>query len=165
MAYQNLANAQAQGLAKITSNNEVYLGVDHQTVLKGSGFAGRNSIRLESTASYKHGLIVARFSHLPANKCGSWPSFWTLGDNWPSGGEIDVYEGWNNILDNQPAFHVGSSSQFGQCNLQSAGQSAPVVTPNCDNTFQSPPSQYLNQGCTTTDSTGPWASPSGGTCK
>ncbi|EHK45153.1 glycoside hydrolase family 16 protein, partial [Trichoderma atroviride IMI 206040] len=163
VVYQNLANAQAQGLAKITSNNEVYLGVDHQTVLKGSGFAGRNSIRLESTNSYKHGLIVARFSHLPANKCGSWPSFWTLGDNWPSGGEIDVYEGWNNILDNQPAFHVGSSSQFGQCTLQSAGQSAPVVTPNCDNTFQSPPSQYLNQGCTTTDSTGPWASPSGGT--
>ncbi|PNP53077.1 hypothetical protein THARTR1_06287 [Trichoderma harzianum] len=163
VVYQNQANAQAQGLAKITSNNEVYLGVDTKTVLKGSGFPGRNSIRLESKASYKHGLIVARFSHLPTNKCGSWPSFWTLGDSWPNDGEIDVYEGWNNIVQNQPAFHVGDTKTFGQCILENASQTASVATSNCDNTFQSPPSQYLNQGCTANDNKGPWASSSGGT--
>ncbi|EHK26304.1 glycoside hydrolase family 16 protein, partial [Trichoderma virens Gv29-8] len=163
VVYQNQANAKAQGLAKITSNNEVYLGVDHTTVLKGSGYPGRNSLRLESKTSYKHGLIVARFTHLPANKCGSWPSFWTLGDSWPNGGEIDVYEGWNNIVQNQPAFHVGDSKTFGQCLLQGAGQTAPVATGNCDNTFQNPPNQYLNQGCTANDAKGPWASASGGT--
>ncbi|PKK46102.1 hypothetical protein CI102_10515 [Trichoderma harzianum] len=163
VVYQDQANAQAQGLAKITSNNEVYLGVDTKTVLKGAGFPGRNSIRLESKASYKHGLIVARFSHLPTNKCGSWPSFWTLGDSWPNDGEIDVYEGWNNIVQNQPAFHVGDTKTFGQCILENAGQTASVATPNCDNTFQSPPSQYLNQGCTANDNKGPWASSSGGT--
>ncbi|KAK1253629.1 hypothetical protein MKX07_001706 [Trichoderma sp. CBMAI-0711] len=163
VVYQNQANAVSQGLAKITSNNEVYLGVDHSTVLKGAGFPGRNSLRLESKASYKHGLIVARFTHLPANRCGSWPSFWTLGDSWPNDGEIDVYEGWNNIVNNQPAFHVGDTKTFGQCILESAGQTAPVATSNCDNTFQSPPTQFLNQGCTATDGNGPWASSNGGT--
>ncbi|KAL7936945.1 glycoside hydrolase family 16 protein [Trichoderma chlorosporum] len=163
VVYQNKANAQAQGLAKITSNNEVFLGVDSTTVLKGSGYAGRNSFRIESTASYQHGLIVARFTHLPANKCGSWPSFWTVGESWPNDGEIDVYEGWNNIVQNQPAFHVGSSKSYGQCTLDNTNQTAPVATSNCDNTFQSPPSQYLNQGCTANDANGPWASSSGGT--
>ncbi|KAL6873334.1 concanavalin A-like lectin/glucanase domain-containing protein [Trichoderma longibrachiatum] len=163
VVYQNQANAVSQGLAKITDNNEVYLGVDHSTVLKGAGFPGRNSLRLESKASYKHGLIVARFTHLPANRCGSWPSFWTLGDSWPNDGEIDVYEGWNNIVNNQPAFHVGDTKTFGQCILESAGQTAPVATGNCDNSFQSPPTQFLNQGCTATDGNGPWASSNGGT--
>ncbi|KAL7814685.1 glycoside hydrolase family 16 protein [Trichoderma aethiopicum] len=163
VVYQNQANAVSQGLAKITENNEVYLGVDHSTVLKGAGFPGRNSLRLESKASYKHGLIVARFTHLPANRCGSWPSFWTLGDSWPNDGEIDVYEGWNNIVNNQPAFHVGDTKTFGQCILESAGQTAPVATGNCDNSFQSPPTQFLNQGCTATDGNGPWASSNGGT--
>lgn len=88
-----------------------------------------------------------------------------LGADWPNGGEVDMYEGWNNVDFNQPALHTGSSAKYGQCLLDGAGQSSSVLTKNCDNTFQSPPSQYLNQGCTAAERNAVWGNPSGGTCK
>ncbi|KAK5987219.1 putative endo-1,3(4)-beta-glucanase [Cladobotryum mycophilum] len=162
VVYQGRDQALAQGLVAVR-NNEVYVGVDHTTVLRGPGYPGRNSVRLESKASYKRGLIVARFTHLPFNRCGTWPSFWTLGNNWPGDGEIDLYEGWNDYIHNAPALHVGNSTQFGACRLDGANQTSPVQTSNCDNTYQNPPQQYLNQGCTAAEYNSPWASSSGGT--
>lgn len=54
--------------------DEVYIGVDTNTTLRGSGYPGRNSVRIESKARFNHGLIVSRFTHLPDNKCGVWPA-------------------------------------------------------------------------------------------
>ena len=54
--------------------DEMYLGVDHKTKLNGAGYPGRNSVRIESQQEYNHGLFIARFSHLPDNKCGAWPA-------------------------------------------------------------------------------------------
>ena len=73
MRYLNKQDALAQGIAAY-QGNEVYLGVDHKTVLAGAGSPGRASFRLESKEEFKHGLIVARFTHLPRNTCGSWPA-------------------------------------------------------------------------------------------
>lgn len=71
--YQGLNNALDQGIAAIR-DGEVYLGVDYKTALPGVGGQGRNSFRLESKVAYKHGLMIARFSHMPAAVCGSWPA-------------------------------------------------------------------------------------------
>lgn len=60
------------GIAKI-DKGEVLLGVDSKNVVK-AGARGRDSIRIESKAQLNKGLIIARFTHLPENKCGTWPA-------------------------------------------------------------------------------------------
>ncbi|KOS20108.1 putative endo-1 [Escovopsis weberi] len=160
--YQRKEEAMSQGLYAIR-DNEVYIGVDHSTDLTQSGLPGRASLRLESKSRYKYGLIVARFTHLPALRCGTWPAFWTVGDSWPAGGEIDLFEGFNEDGLNRPAFHVGGSDRLGACRLDGAGQSSQVSTANCDNKFQDPPLQWPGQGCTSADPRGLRAYSNGGT--
>ncbi|TEA21894.1 Endo-1,3(4)-beta-glucanase [Colletotrichum sidae] len=174
--YRNRADAKALGL--INSNNgEVYLGVDNTTVTRFPG-VGRNSVRLESKSLYNKSLMVARFSHLPKPVCGAWSAFWSYGAPWPTKGELDWFEGWNNQASklrcvhnvtaqlttpkavNKPAAHTYHSSEQGECTISSTGQTATVDTPNCD---QWAPGQYQNQGCTTTaDKSDPWGSSQGG---
>ncbi|KAI5462403.1 concanavalin A-like lectin/glucanase domain-containing protein [Mariannaea sp. PMI_226] len=156
--YQTREKATELGLAKF-ENGEVYLGPDTTNVL--SENTGRPSVRLQSAITYNHGLFIARFSHLPKAACGSWPAFWTVGGSWPNDGEIDIIEGWNLQTTNAPAFHVGSSSKFGQCKLDGADQISTVKTGNCDNTF-SDDTQFTNQGCTGYDTTSPYGSSEGG---
>lgn len=55
-----------------TQGGEVYIGVDHKATSWPIG--GRPSVRLESSKQYRKGLFIGRFTHLPANKCGSWPA-------------------------------------------------------------------------------------------
>jgi beta-glucanase (GH16 family) len=35
-----------------------------------------------------------------------WPSFWTMGDEWPQNGEIDIFESINGQIGNQIAIHT-----------------------------------------------------------
>lgn len=65
------SEAISKGLAKV-DNGEVIIKVDN-TNLVTSG-RGRNSVRLESKDQYNKGLIIGRFSHLPENKCSTWPA-------------------------------------------------------------------------------------------
>lgn len=39
--------------------------------------------------------------------CGTWPAWWTLNDNWPYGGEIDILEGMNAHTQNIMSIHTG----------------------------------------------------------
>jgi len=39
--------------------------------------------------------------------CGNWPALWTVGPNWPYGGEIDIVEGVNKNSRNQMTLHSG----------------------------------------------------------
>jgi hypothetical protein len=96
-----------------------------------------------------------------ANKSASW----TVGNAWPQDGEVDMLEGWNTNAYNKPAFHMADSGTYGSCKIENVGQSASVATANCDNTFQNPPTQWLNQGCVGNDVNGPWANSDGGVCK
>ncbi|KAI6780209.1 uncharacterized protein J7T54_002988 [Emericellopsis cladophorae] len=154
----------AKGPSDLCSSRDghVSLGVDTTSVLPGDGHAGRDSARLETKKSYQYGLIIARFAQFPKAQCGVWPAFWTHGPNWPDGGEVDLYEQWNDATKSGPVFHVGDSSKYGQCILDGEDQTAEVVTDNCDNTFSNEPHQYLNQGCITKDAAAPWANPNGG---
>jgi hypothetical protein len=75
--YLSKNKAQSAGLAK-TTNGQVYVGVDsvNKAKLLGSSKTrhGRDSVRLESKATYGNGLLIADIEHMPGTACGVWPS-------------------------------------------------------------------------------------------
>ncbi|KIM84419.1 glycoside hydrolase family 16 protein, partial [Piloderma croceum F 1598] len=67
------------------------------------------SVRITSNTSYNTGLFILDLNHAPWG-CGVWPAFWvlyTVGPNWPQGGEIDILEGVHNNENNQVTWHTG----------------------------------------------------------
>jgi hypothetical protein len=85
--YVDRADAEKEGLIAVTSQGSVIIRVDNTTTLSSSS-AGRKSVNIRSTASFEQGLLIADILHMPGSICGVWPAFWTLGADWPSGGEI-----------------------------------------------------------------------------
>ncbi|MBE3048309.1 hypothetical protein IMZ48_38555, partial [Candidatus Bathyarchaeota archaeon] len=74
---------------------------------------------------------------------------------------MDIIEQWHDRKWNQPAIHTGPSDEFGECTLSQSDMRASVLTSNCDNSFNSPPTQFEYQGCTVSDDAGPWGSADG----
>ncbi|KKZ60180.1 endo-1,3(4)-beta-glucanase [[Emmonsia] crescens] len=136
VTYLDKSQAQSAGIAS-NENNFVYLGVDHKNIAKGSG---RESVRLETKKTYKHGLIVADISHMPGGICGTWPAFWATGATWPNDGEFDIIEGVNRQTKNVVALHTTAGCKV-TANNKYSGQ---LVTKDCD-VFS--PTQPGNQGC------------------
>ncbi|RVX69220.1 hypothetical protein B0A52_07196 [Exophiala mesophila] len=136
VTYIGQSAAQAAGLVN-TNNGAVYMGVDYTNVASGSG---RQSVRITSKKSYTHGLIILDSSHMPGGICGTWPAFWTVGPNWPTGGEIDIIEGVNSQTANSMALHTGPG-----CSIQNSGLfEGQISTPNCDVAANG---QATNAGC------------------
>lgn len=119
--YVDAVTANTTGLAGY-ANNGVYLGVDYETV---NPSEGRNSVRLTTTKSYTRGLIIADIAHQPAPACGSWPAFWTFGDNWPHSGEIDIIEGVNLQTSTSITLHTAPGCSFSQESFSSGDCGAP----------------------------------------
>jgi hypothetical protein len=131
----SLEQAQGEGLYSTTANS-IRMAADSTNVASGRG---RNSIRVESKASYNHGLVILDLNHMPEG-CGTWPAFWLLGPDWPTGGEVDIIEGVNSQAANSFAMHTSSG-----CSVVSDGSfSGNLVTPNCD---VNAPGQGYNVGC------------------
>ncbi|KAG9240915.1 mixed-linked glucanase [Calycina marina] len=137
--YQNLEAANLTQLAGI-KQGAVYLGVDHTTV---NPVNGRNSTRVQSNKDWTTGLFIADIMHAPDTACGVWPAFWTVTSEktkdlaWPNGGEIDIYEGVNDIIANTVTLHSGSD-----CNMTSKVTTSvpqgnkdgfnPILSSNCN---------------------------------
>jgi len=105
--YLSKADAVSRGLAYVQSDGTAVLAVDSKNDLP-LGTA-RDSIRITSKNSYGNSLVIADFAAMPYG-CSVWPAWWTVGANWPDGGEIDIVEGVNNNARNQYALHTGSGS-------------------------------------------------------
>jgi hypothetical protein len=72
-SYVSKHEAVAMGLAKVI-DNQVYLGVDNNSIIDVTPQGRRKSVRLESHDTMDSGIIIADFKHLPANACGMWPA-------------------------------------------------------------------------------------------
>ncbi|KAG0709420.1 glycoside hydrolase family 16 protein [Suillus ampliporus] len=113
VAYQSKSNAQSKGLAYVDDcDNSTVLAVDSTSTVAAGG--QRDSVRITSQKSYNGGLFVIDASNMPVG-CSTWPSFWTVGPNWPLAGEIDIIEGVNNQDTNQMTLHSGTSEM---CTLE-----------------------------------------------
>ena len=105
--YQNKDNAQSKGLAYVDqSKNQTVLQVDSWSQVAAGGH--RASVRISSQKTYNSGLFILDAEQMPVG-CGTWPSWWTVGSNWPYQGEIDIIEGVNSQGPNQMTLHSGTN--------------------------------------------------------
>ncbi|ROV97376.1 hypothetical protein VMCG_06843 [Cytospora schulzeri] len=161
--YQNKSEATRLGLIQTVGDVSV-IKPDTNTVITDPTGYGRKSVRLQSITRYNHGLIIADFSHLPQSICGSWPAFWTNGPDWPTTGEIDIYEQWNVEKFNRQTLHTGYNDTVGNCTynttsklgLDNYGMTNYMYSDVCD-VYASD-----NVGCSTYDYEGPFGSATGG---
>jgi beta-glucanase (GH16 family) len=83
--------AWSKGLVSTTSKGSTIMKVDDESWLARG--AKRDSVRITSKQSVGIGsLVLLDVVKIPYGP-SVWPAFWTVGDNWPSGGEIDILEG------------------------------------------------------------------------
>ncbi|KAK2031366.1 hypothetical protein LX32DRAFT_500846, partial [Colletotrichum zoysiae] len=155
VSYKSASEAQSMGLVKMVGE-DLYLGMDSKSVIDPNGI-GRSSVRVETKTKYKQGLFVASFSHLPKPVCGAWPAFWTVGNPWPQGGEIDIYETWNEDNVNKVVLHT--DEKIGECRIDGKNMTGTVSKPNCANFAAG---QADNEGCAGLDPAAPFGSPEGG---
>ncbi|KAF2035926.1 hypothetical protein EK21DRAFT_53156 [Setomelanomma holmii] len=134
--YVDEATAKQTNLINGSSTTAAVFGTDVTNKTPG----GRPSIRLESKKTYDQGLIVLDLAHMPFG-CGTWPAFWTLGPNWPTGGEIDILEGVNEYTNNGMTLHTGPGCSIGSDTTAFSGS---VTTSNCDVAAEG---QSKNVGC------------------
>ncbi|KAF9454288.1 glycoside hydrolase family 16 protein [Macrolepiota fuliginosa MF-IS2] len=123
--YQNQGDASSKHLAYVDRGVAV-LAVDDTTVLQPG--QKRDSVRITSTRTFNGGLFIADFAQMPSG-CSLWPAYWSVGPNWPSGGEIDILEGVHNQATNQYTLHTTGGCTASHGSLQITGQ--PGQTTQC----------------------------------
>lgn len=156
--YVDRTTSESLGLISVDpASQKVIIGIDSKTLVPPTA-RGRKSVRIESKEFYGSGLFVLDLDHIPGG-CGTWPSFWFLGDQsqpWPEFGEFDVIEGVNGQSFNQVAGHTREGCTFAANPLQKAKQQTSDCTSPGNN----------NLGCSSFMSDGsfgrPFNSASGG---
>lgn len=115
--------------------------MDNSTWLPDGGY--RNSVRITSNTPFTKGdLLILDAQHMPWG-CATWPAFWTVGANWPYGGEIDIIEGTNTAEYNKYTLHTGPGCEMTTSpNVPMAGT---LVQESCDAFYNQ------NTGCGITD--------------
>ncbi|PCH43204.1 glycoside hydrolase family 16 protein [Wolfiporia cocos MD-104 SS10] len=125
VTYLNKSAATADKLAYVTSGGQAVIKVDNTSDVVYND--KRDSVRITTADYYPAGsVILFDATHLPYG-CSVWPGFWTKGENWPEGGEIDIVEGINGMTANQMALH----SENGCSASSSATASGSIGTTNC----------------------------------
>jgi len=107
--YQSKDDAVKKQLAYVQEDGSTVLAVDDTTPLPRG--APRDSVRISTKKKYNGGLFIADFFAMP-HGCSVWPAYWSVGPNWPTGGEIDIVEGIHDQPTNQYTLHSGPN-----CNL------------------------------------------------
>ncbi|EPQ52591.1 hypothetical protein GLOTRDRAFT_117397 [Gloeophyllum trabeum ATCC 11539] len=127
--YLNQAEAQAAHLAYVDSNSgHAFIRVDNTTNVPDQ--QKRNTIEIFTHEFYPVGSVfILDAVHIPWG-CSVWPSFWTRGENWPYGGEIDIIEYANLMGFNQMALHTSA----GCTHTTPQSQVGQTLEPNCNAT-------------------------------
>ncbi|KAG7093740.1 hypothetical protein E1B28_007391 [Marasmius oreades] len=140
--YQSREDAITHGLAYVQKDGTTVLAVDNVTELPPG--KNRASVRISSPKTYNQGLFIADFWAMPFG-CSVWPAWWSVGPNWPNGGEIDVLEGVHNSVNNQLTLHTSSG-----CSLDTEVQ--PQVSGSISGHTNCASSGADNTGCAFIDS-------------
>ncbi|KAI9058710.1 glycoside hydrolase family 16 protein [Trametes sanguinea] len=118
-------NATQSKLAYVNDAGHAIIKVDNTTFVPYN--YKRDSVRITTQDYFPVGtVLVFDATHLPYG-CSVWPSFWTKGENWPIGGEIDIIEAVNLMTYNQMALHT----QNGCTQPSSVTQSGTTGNTNC----------------------------------
>lgn len=136
---QTVADGSPQ-LTYINGAGNAIVKVDNSTTVPYND--KRNSVRLTSNDKLGLGtVIVFDVLHVPFG-CSVWPSLWTkaVGNLWPAGGEIDIFEAVNLQTANQMALHTTTG-----CTKANATQTGTTGNANCDN------NSSTGAGCTVID--------------
>ncbi|BGP16205.1 hypothetical protein JCM10213_007063 [Rhodosporidiobolus nylandii] len=127
-------------LAYVNEAGNVVIKVDNTTTLGPSAY--RDSVRITSQDVYDIGsLVIFDALHTPYGPA-TWPAMWLHARAWPSGGEIDVFEGVNNAETNQVALHTVAGCYSSNT---SSVENGILGSTNCDYTVAA------NEGCTYRD--------------
>lgn len=103
----------------------------------------RNTVRIASTERYDVGSVwIADFHHVPYG-CSVWPAWWSQAPDWPTGGEIDTFEGVNQVTMNQMGLHT----------TQGCTQANPVQSSTLINSTDCNFETNSNEGCIVTNPT------------
>lgn len=117
--YLPKAAAQATNLSYVQSDGQFVMRVDTTEIQT----EGRPSVRITSNQTYGDGVYVLNATHVPTG-CSVWPSWWMVPpdtQNYPQGGEIDIFENANVPNANQTggqfdgnlvSLHTGGSCTF-----------------------------------------------------
>lgn len=114
--YISLNEAQNSRLVYIDQNkNDAFIiRVDNSSL----NTPTRNSVRLQSRATYGDGLIVIDLNHTPQG-CGVWPAFWTRTRNGTSNQEVDIIENVNDLKAGHVlALHTDTSCSIRNSSLE-----------------------------------------------
>jgi hypothetical protein len=176
--YQSKSDAQSKGLAYVngtsdsdnassSSSSPIVLAIDSTSTVAAGGkrdacvktvfiyiiLAPHHScsVRISSSKSYTGGLFVLDASKMPVG-CSTWPSFWTVGPDWPYGGEIDIVEGINDQAKNQMALHSGTNNTCTIDTDDSDEYTGSVLSSNCYST------ESDDSGCSIMDSSSTFVS-------
>ncbi|KAK0201545.1 glycoside hydrolase family 16 protein [Desarmillaria ectypa] len=144
--YDNLTNGDAtfvgsgSDLTYIDSTtNRAIMKVDNSSTVAYN--YKRDTVRIASKDRYDVGSIwIADMYHVPYG-CSVWPAWWSQAPNWPTGGEIDTFEGVNLVTRNQMALHTESGCT----------QVAPVQSSTLINSTDCNYNANSNSGCVVTD--------------
>ncbi|KAF8075111.1 glycoside hydrolase family 16 protein [Lyophyllum atratum] len=146
--YQSREDAIAKHLAYVQDDGTTVLAVDDTTVLPEG--AKRDSVRISTKKKYSSGLFIADFFAMP-HGCSVWPAYWSVGPDWPTGGEIDILEGVHDQPANQYTLHTGPGCTLTTESVPVSGRvaSKQCATINGDNTgcaFVDPDSSSYGKG-------------------
>ncbi|EPS92947.1 hypothetical protein FOMPIDRAFT_1033872 [Fomitopsis schrenkii] len=93
---QQVGRGCTTGTAIIEVNNTMFMSWNdkrHSDCITTSDFFDSGSVFIFDASHMLYG-------------CSIWPSFWTKGENWPAGGEIDIMEVINGMTENQMALQL-----------------------------------------------------------
>ncbi|KAF9038476.1 glycoside hydrolase family 16 protein [Panaeolus papilionaceus] len=135
--YLNRQDAIKKKLAYVQPDGTTILKVDNFTQVPVGG--NRDSIRINTKKKYNGGLFIADFWSMP-HGCSVWPAYWSVGPNWPAGGEIDILEGVHKGPINQYTLHTSAGCTMEGFNDKEV-VSSNLVHPVCES------SGLDNRGC------------------
>jgi len=115
IAYQSKQAATAKGLAFVQPDGTTVLAVDDKTYLPPG--TPRDSVRISTKRTYNGGLFVADIFAMP-HGCSVWPAYWSVGPNWPHGGEVDILEGTQDQPTNQYTLHTSEGCTLSTDNIR-----------------------------------------------